>query len=327
MKWNRYTIETTTAAEDYISLMLQELGIQGVEIEDNVPLTKEDVAEMFIDFLPELPPDDGVSHVSFYLEEGRSDEEELLREVRAALLKLRGTVDAGSCAITSSRTEDVDWMNNWKQFFHSFYIEDILIKPTWEALKEEDRGRLLIEIDPGVSFGTGKHETTQLCLRQLIRYIRGDAAYTPEHKAPRVLDVGCGSGILSIAALKLGACGVVGTDLDPDCIRSTQENLKVNGLAERPAVFYTGNLIDDEELRRKVGAEEYEIVVANILADVIIPMAPVIFPLLRRGGCFITSGIIDFKENAVREALERTGFVIVETSHQGEWVNITARRP
>ena len=326
MRWNKYTIETTTAAEDFMSSMLMELGIEGVEIEDNIPLTKEDQSEMFIDFLPELPPDDGVSHVSFYLEDNGEDDTELLKQVKIALEDLRKIVDVGTGIITSDKTEDLDWINNWKQFFSSFYIDDILIKPTWEDLKEEDKDKFLIEIDPGVSFGTGKHETTQLCIRQLLKYIRGNAEYTPANQSPKVLDVGCGSGILSIVALKLGASEVVGTDLDPDCMTSTRDNMEVNHLDRNLGTFYIGNLIDDTELQEKVGTEEYDIVVANILADVIIPMAPVIPARLKSGGYFITSGIIDFKENEVKTAIEKAGLTVVEINHQGEWVNITARK-
>lgn len=326
MKWNKYTIETTTAAEDFMSATLMELGIEGVQIEDNVPLTKADQSEMFIDFLPELPPDEGISHVSFYLEDNGEDYTELLKQVKAALEDLRQVVDVGSGIITSDQTEDLDWINNWKEFFKSFYIEDILIKPTWEELREEDKDKFLIEIDPGVSFGTGKHETTQLCILQLLKYIRGNESYTPANKTPKVLDVGCGSGILSIVALKLGASEVVGTDLDPDCMTSTHDNFEVNHLEQKLGTFYIGNLIDDVELQEKVGTEEYDIVVANILADVIIPMAPVIPDRLKKGGYFITSGIIDMKENAVKEAIEKAGLEVVEINHMGEWVNITARK-
>ena len=318
MKWRKYTIETTTAAEDFMSGMLMELGIEGIEIEDNVPLTKEDQADMFIDFLPELPPDEGISHVSFYIEDDGSDQTDILKKVKVGLEELRSMVEVGSGMISSSETEDLDWINNWKKYFSSFTIEDILIKPTWEELKEEDKDKFLIEIDPGISFGTGKHETTQLCIKQLCKYVRG--------KQPKVLDVGCGSGILSIVALKLGAREVVGTDLDADCMISTKENMAVNHLPEELGTFYVGNLIDDKELQKTVGTEEYEIVVANILADVIIPMAPVIPDRLKKGGYFITSGIIDFKENEVKEAIEKTGLEIVEINHQGEWVNITARK-
>ena len=315
MKWDKYTIDTTTEAEDFISMMLSENGIEGIEIEDNVPLTKEETGEMFIDFPPELPPDEGKSKVSFYLEAGE-DHTETLKAVRIGLEQLRSMVEIGSGDITSSQTEDIDWINNWKQFFRSFYIDDILIKPTWEPLKEEDKNKFLIEIDPGISFGTGKHETTQLCIRQIRKYLK---------EGERVLDVGCGSGILSIAALKLGAGSVVGTDVDGDCITSTHENMTVNHLAENSGEFYVGNLIDDKVFQEKIGTG-YDLVVANILADIIIPMAPALYQCAKEQGVLITSGIIDFKENEVKEALEQAGFEILEVNHQGEWVNVTARK-
>lgn len=352
MKWKKYTIETTTAAEDYMAGMLMDLGIEGIEIEDNVPLSKEDQADMFIDFLPELPPDEGVSRVSFYIEVagaseasgdfrdayedvvseafsntgteilpaiGMTEEEQkkLLVQVKEGLEELRKVVDVGSGIISSSETEDLDWINNWKKYFTSFSIENILIKPTWEALDDADKDKILIEIDPGISFGTGKHETTQLCIRELIKYVKDSS---------KVLDLGCGSGILSIVALKLGARAVVGTDLDADCMISTRDNMEVNHLDTKLGTFYVGNLIDDEGLQQKVGVEEYDIVVANILADVIIPMAPVIPARLKEGGYFITSGIIDFKEQEVVNAIEAAGLEIVEINHQGEWVNVTARK-
>lgn len=361
MKWKKYTIETTTQAEDYMSSMLMELGIEGIEIEDNIPLSQEDQAEMFIDFLPELPPDEGISHVSFYIEvadgtEASSDFKDALEDVIAtayantgteiltttglteaeqvkllvtvkkALEELRDVVDIGSGTISSSETEDLDWINNWKNFFQSFYIDDILIKPTWETLTKEQENAIVIEIDPGISFGTGKHETTQLCIRALNKYIRGNEEFTPEWKQPKVLDLGCGSGILSIAALKLGAESVVGTDLDPDCMISTRDNMRVNHLDESLGTFYVGNLTEDKALQEKVGKECYEIVVANILAPVIIGMAPMIPAHLKKGGYFITSGIIDFKEEEVKEAIKAAGMEIVEINHQGEWVNITAKK-
>lgn len=315
MKWDKYTIDTTTEAEDFISMMLSENGIEGIEIEDNVQLTKEETGEMFIDFPPELPPDEGKSKVSFYLEAGE-DHTETLKAVRIGLEQLRSMVEIGSGDITSSQTEDIDWINNWKQFFSSFYIDDILIKPTWEPLKEEDKNKFLIEIDPGISFGTGKHETTQLCIRQIRKYLK---------EGERVLDVGCGSGILSIAALKLGAGSVVGTDVDGDCITSTHENMTVNHLAEDLGEFYVGNLIDDKAFQNKIGTG-YDLVVANILADIIIPMAPALYQCAKEQGVLITSGIIDFKENEVKEALKQAGFEILEVNHQGEWVNVTARK-
>ena len=316
MKWKKFTIKTTTQAEDFISAMLNELGIDGIEIEDNIPLSEEDQKGMFIDFPPELPEDKGISKVSFYLEESE-DTATLLKQVEAGLEEQRKFVEIGEGTITQSETEDVDWINNWKQFFQSFYIDDILIKPTWEELKEEDKDKFLIEIDPGVSFGTGKHETTQLCIRQIRKYM---------NEGDKVLDVGCGSGILSIVALKLGASHVVDTDLDENCMTSTYENMAVNHLDKELGEFYVGNLIDDTALQKQVGTEEYDIVVANILADVIIPMAPVIPARLKENGIFITSGIIDFKENEVKAAIEAAGLTVLEINHQGEWVNITAQK-
>lgn len=319
MKWYSYTIETTTIAEDLIVAMLDELGIEGAMIENNVPLTKEEIGEMFIDFPAELGEDDGTSRVTFYLDADETTAEEreaLLERVMLALEEQKQYADIGAATITAGQTEDIDWMNNWKKFFSSFYLEDILIKPTWEELRPEDEGKVMIEIDPGVSFGTGKHETTQLCIRQIRKYMKaGDC----------VLDVGCGSGILSIVALKLGAGSVVGTDIDDACLTSTYENFEVNHLTREQGTFYCGNLIDDVQLQETVGGE-YDVVVANILADVIIPMAPVLPARMKSGGILITSGIIDFKEKEVAAALEAVGLTIEEINHQGEWVNITARK-
>ncbi len=334
MKWDKYTISTTTAAEDIISALLSELGIEGIEIENNVPLTDEEAGNMFIDFPPELPPDDGTSRISFYLEAGE-DHEELLGKVRDSLRKEKQYLDIGSAEISKEQTQDADWMNNWKQFFKAFTIDDILIKPTWEELKTEDKGKILIEIDPGISFGTGRHETTQLCIRQLQKYmkqlsgsrIEKDQNQDGKKGGLKVFDVGCGSGILSIAALKLGAAAVTGIDIDENCIVSARDNMKVNHLDESLWNFYSGNLIEDKQLQKQEAAREYDIIAANILADVIIPMAPVLLPCLKRGGVFITSGIIDFKETQVREALLSAGFEVLETNYQGEWVNITAQKP
>ena len=318
MKWDKYTIATTTAAEEVIAAMLAELGIEGVEIENHVPLTEQEAGDMFIDFPPELPPDDGTSKVSFYLDADQGAGE-LLAQVRAALEEEKQYLDIGSAAITKEQTEDVDWMNNWKQFFQSFTIDNILIKPTWETLKTDDKDKILIEIDPGISFGTGKHETTQLCIRQMQKYMR-------QAEGMRVLDAGCGSGILSIVALKLGAAHVTGIDVDENCIVSSKENMQVNHLGDSLWNFYCGNLIEDEAMRRREGNGSYDLITANILADVIVPMAPYLYPCLKKGGILITSGIIDFKEQEVRKALEDAGFTVLETNVDGEWVNLTAQK-
>lgn len=314
MKWKQYTIQTTTQAEDLVSSMLADLGIEGVQIEDNVPLSAEEKEQMYIDILPQLPPDKGIAKVSFFLEEGEHGA--LLAQVRKELEGLRMFVDVGSAAISEGETEDKDWINNWKKYFKSFVIEDILIKPTWEKMPQAVDYRCVIEIDPGTSFGTGKHETTQLCIRQLDKYLnRGD----------RILDVGCGSGILSLVSLKLGAAAVVGTDIDPICMEATKDNMQINHLPMENGSFYHGNLIDDSKLQEKVGGD-YDIVVANILADIIIPLTPVIPSRLKKGGIYITSGIIDFKEEAVKAAVLQAGLEILEVCRQGEWVSITARK-
>lgn len=316
MKWMKYTIKTTTEAEDFVSSMLADLGVEGVQIEDNIPLSQEDKGEMFIDILPVLPPDEGIGFVSFFLD-SQEDQQELLEQVKKELEDLRLFVNVGEGTITESETEDKDWINNWKQYFKSFVIDDIFIKPTWEEMPKGHEYGCVIEIDPGASFGTGKHETTQLCIRQLRKYIK---------QGDKVLDIGCGSGILSMVCLKLGAKNVVGTDIDPICMDSARENMAVNHLPEEQFSFYHGNLIDDTLLQEKVGAECYDIVVANILAEVIMPMAPIVPARLKKGGIFITSGIIDFKEQQVKEAIEAQGMEILEINHQGEWVNITARK-
>lgn len=314
MKWKQYTIQTTTQAEDFVSGMLAELGIAGVQIEDNIPLSTEDKEKMYIDILPELPPDKGAARISFFLDDD-GNHDEFLSRVRAELENLRAFVDVGSAEIIEKETEDKDWIDNWKKYFKSFVIEDILIKPTWEELPRGEY-RNVIEIDPGTSFGTGKHETTQLCIRQLCKYMKpGD----------RVLDVGCGSGILSLVSLKLGASSVTGTDIDPICMEATADNMQINRLPMEGNHFFHGNLIDDAELQKKVG-EAYDIVVANILADIIIPLTPVIPKHIKKGGIYIVSGIIDFKEEVVRKAVADAGFEILGIGSQGEWRSITARK-
>lgn len=319
MKWKKYTITTTTQAEDFISSALADIGICGVQIEDNVPLSAEDKERMFIDILPVLPPDEGIARVSFFVDadEDSKQQEALLAQVREELSELAQFLDIGEGSIAEGETEDKDWINNWKQYFKAFSIDDIYIRPTWEETPAPEGSRCVIEIDPGTSFGTGKHETTQLCIRQLRKYLKeGDS----------VLDVGCGSGILSIVSMKLGAGVVNGTDVDPVCMDAVRENMRVNCLEEAMGSFYHGNLIDDTALQEKVGADCYDIVVANILADIIIPLTPVIPARMKQGGIYITSGIIDFKEEAVRAAIEAAGLEVLEVCHQGEWVSITARK-
>lgn len=316
MKWNKYTLKTRSEVEDIVISTLADAGVEGVEIEDKVPLTESDKKQMFVDILPDGPADDGIAYLNFYVEEDQ-DPQPLLDRVKEALEELRMFMDIGEGTITESQTEDKDWINNWKQYFHQFYVDDILIIPSWEEVKPEDQDKMIIHIDPGTAFGTGMHETTQLCMRQLKKYVNKDT---------QILDVGTGSGILSIAALKLGAAHAVGTDLDPCAISAVKENLEANEVPVTDMDMILGNIIDDKKIQDEVGYEKYDIVVVNILADVLIPLTPVILHQMKKGGLYITSGIIDDKEESVVAAVKAAGLEVVEVTHQGEWVSVTARK-
>lgn len=316
MRWNRFTIKTKTEAEDMVICTLAEIGIEGVEIQDKQPLTEEDKAQMFVDIMPEGPEDDGIAYLNFYLEED-ADKEEILKDVRAALEELKGFMDIGEASIEESQTEDKDWINNWKEYFHQFYVDDILIVPSWEEVKAEDKDKMILHIDPGTAFGTGMHETTQLVIRQLKKYVTKDTEF---------LDVGTGSGILGIVALKLGAKHVVGTDLDPCAVLAVSENKAANEIPEEAFDMMIGNIIDDPEVQDKVGYEKYDIVAANILADVLLPLTPVIVNQMKPGAYYITSGILDVKEEVVTDAVKKAGLTLVEVTRQGEWVSVTARK-
>ena len=316
MKWNQFRLKTTTEAEDIVSSMLVDLGIEGVQIEDKIPLTQSDKEQMFVDILPDMPEDDGCAYLTFYLDE-EVDKHEMLLKVRQELEEMRSYLNVGDCTIEESQTEDVDWVNNWKQYFHQFYIDDILVIPSWENVETKDSDKMVIHIDPGTAFGTGMHETTQLCIRQLKKYVTEDT---------EILDVGCGSGILGMLALKFGAKHSVGTDLDPCAIDATYENMDNNGISRDQYEVMIGNIIDDKEVQDKVGYEKYDIVAANILADVLVPLTPVIIHQLKKGGIYITSGIIEDKEEVVVEAVKKAGLEVLEVNHQGEWVSVTARK-
>ncbi|QOV19813.1 50S ribosomal protein L11 methyltransferase [Blautia liquoris] len=316
MKWNKYTLKTRSEAEDVVIAALADIGIQGVEIEDKQPLTRLDKEQMFVDILPDSPEDDGIAYLHFYLDP-EDDNETMLGNVKKELDELRVFIDIGEGTITVSETEDKDWINNWKKYFHQFHVDDILIIPSWEEIQPEDTKKMILHIDPGTAFGTGMHETTQLCIRQLKKYVTEDT---------NLLDVGTGSGILSIIALKLGAQSAVGTDLDPCTINAVKENKEANQIPEDAFRLMIGNIIDDEKIQSKVGYERYDIVTANILADVLLSLTPVIVHQMKKGGIYITSGILDVKEQEVRKAIEDAGLTIVETTRQGEWVSITAQK-
>ena len=316
MKWKQFRLKTTTQAEDIVSSMLADLGIEGVQIEDKIPLTEQDKEQMFVDILPDIPDDDGTAYLTFYLDE-EEDVAPVLMNVRKELEDMCAFLDVGECTIEESETEDVDWVNNWKQYFHQFYIDDILVIPSWEKVKPEDSDKMVIHIDPGTAFGTGMHETTQLCIRALKKYVTSET---------EILDVGCGSGILGMLALKFGAKHSLGTDLDPCAIDATHENMEVNGIRKDQYEVMIGNIIDDKAVQDAVGYEKYDIVAANILADVLVPLTPVIIHQMKPGAVYITSGIIEDKENVVVEAVKAAGLEVLEVNHQGEWVSVVARK-
>lgn len=329
MKWIKHTIDTTNEAVDFISSMLLDLGIEGIEIKDNVPLTEEEKNQMFIDILPKLNSDDNSAKVSFYIDPEDSSDS-LIDMVREGLSEIADFVDVGSGTITVSETEDKDWMNNWKEFFKPFRIDHtIVIKPTWEELTDVKPNDLVIEIDPGISFGTGSHETTKLSILGMKKYMKsGDS----------VLDAGSGSGILSIVANKLGASKVLGVDIDPIATQTSIENAKVNqieasewdseeeiNIPDGEVFFATGNLIEEHGIRTRIGKGAYDLVVANILADVIISLSDVIKENMKKDAIFISSGILYTKEDEVRVSLEKNQFTILEVNRMGDWISFVTK--
>ena len=327
MKWIKIRIKTITEAEDIIVSTLYDLGLEGAQIEDKIPLTALEKEQMFVDILPEGSEDDGIAYLNFFVEkkedgslevQGESVEVDvLLANVKDELEQLQVFCDIGEGTITVDETEDIDWINNWKQYFHQFYIDDILVIPSWEDLNPEDEGKMVLHIDPGTAFGTGMHETTQLCIRQLRKHITPDT---------QLLDVGTGSGILSILSLMFGAKHAVGTDLDVCAVEAVKQNCEANKITPEKFDMMIGNIISDKEIQDKVGYGCYDIVVANILADVLVPLTPVVVNHLKQGGIYITSGIIEDKEETVASAVKLAGLTILEVTHQGEWVSITAQK-
>ncbi|MBD5106439.1 MAG: 50S ribosomal protein L11 methyltransferase [Lachnospiraceae bacterium] len=352
MKWKKLTIKTITSAEDIIISTLYDIGLEGAQIEDNVPLTAWEKEQMFVDIPPMEKEDDGIAYLNFFVEvpteqegtgaEGAGvaamqpglsegvdnsytpvssgkpvDMEQLVKQVEEELNDLRSFMDIGEGTITVSETEDKDWINNWKEYFHQFAIDDLLVIPSWEEVKEEYKGKKLLHIDPGTAFGTGMHETTQLCIRQIKKFVTKDT---------KLLDVGTGSGILGIVSLLYGGKSVVGTDLDPCAVEAVAENLEANRISGEAFTMMIGNIITEKEIQDQVGYGDYDIAVANILAEVLVPLTPVIVNHLKQGGIYITSGIIAEKEQLVVETVKQAGLTLVEVTHQGEWVSVTARK-
>ena len=318
MKWTRIRIKTITDAEDIIISDLYDIGLEGAQIEDKIPLSAREKEQMFVDIPPQLGEDDGVAYLSFFIEGNLNlNIEEIIQKVKNQLKNIKIYCEIGDGSITVDETEDIDWINNWKKYFHQFYIDDLLVIPSWEKVKEEDKDKTIFHIDPGTAFGTGKHETTQLCIRQLKKHIRPDT---------KLLDVGTGSGILAILSIMFGAESAVGTDLDPCAVNAVKKNMESNHIDPNKFTMMIGNIITDKEIQDKVGYGCYDIVVANILAEVLVPLTPVIVNQMKEGAVYITSGIIDDKEQLVVDTVKKAGLTVLDVSHQGEWVSVTARK-
>ena len=317
MKWLRFRIKTTVDAEDIVISTLYDIGLEGAQIEDNVPLTALEKEQMFVDIPPVTGEDDGTAYLSFFVEE-LDKKDEILSDIQRELEELREfNIDIGEGSVTVTETEDIDWINNWKKYFHQFTVDDVLVIPSWEEVKDEDKGKFILHIDPGTAFGTGAHETTQLCIRELRKYV------TPETE---LLDVGTGSGILAILSIMFGAKNAVGTDLDPCAVDAVRDNMQQNNIPGDKFRMMIGNIISDQSVRDEVGYDKYDVVVANILADVLVPLTPVVKDHIKKGGIYITSGIIEGKEGIVKEAMERSGFRVLDINSQGEWRSVTAIR-
>lgn len=338
MKWYKFELNTTTEATDLVIDMLSGLGIEGVEVRDHLPLTEAEKELMYVDILPESLPDDGKASLVFYVEAEGSEEERsalynsgtkieepsffdlerLSKEIKEGLEELSGFVSVGEGTFHYEETSDMDWADKWKDFFKSFRIgEKIVIAPTWDDEVERKPEDILIRIDPGIAFGTGTHETTKLCVEELLAHVKpGDF----------ILDVGCGSAILTIAAMKLGAKKAYAIDIDEVAVGVAKENLAINEIPAFSVTLEAGNLLEEEGLRERVYAEKYDMIVANILAPVLVPLTPVIFPALKEGGLYVCSGIVKEASAMVEEAIEKAGLSLISKKEDGDWVCLTARK-
>ena len=318
MKWTRIRIKTITDAEDIIISSLYDIGLEGAQIEDKIPLSAWEKEQMFVDIPPQPETDDGIAYLSFFIEENEEIDIDIkIKKVKEELESIKMYCNIGEGSITVDETEDLDWINNWKKYFHQFYVDDLLVIPSWEKVCEKDKDKMILHIDPGTAFGTGMHETTQLCIRQLKKYVTSDT---------ELLDVGTGSGILAILSLMYGAKSAVGTDLDPCAVEAVKENIESNCVEKNKFKMMIGNIITDKSIQDKVGYGCYDIVVANILAEVLVPLTPVIVNQMKKGAVYITSGIIDDKEKTVTDAIKEAGLTVLEVKYQGEWVSVTAQK-
>ena len=317
MKWLEVHIDTNHAGLEQVEAFLSSLGIDNVVIDDEAEF--QDFLEnnhQYWDYVDENLEQQmaGKSRITFYLE-GNETGFSILAQVRMALSDFKKShSDCGSLLMTLDNLEESDWENNWKQYYKPMEIGDrLLVIPQWE--QADTRGRVPLILNPGLTFGTGSHATTRLCLTALEQRIHGGET---------VLDLGCGSGILSIAALKLGAARAFACDIDDKCEDVAYENAALNGIDRETYTVRTGDILTDAALQSEIGTG-YDVVLANIVADVIIALAPAVRPLLKPEGVFICSGIIDDRAEEVAEQLRAAGLEILESRQSEGWFSYTCR--
>ena len=320
-KWIEINIYTTTEGIEPLCGRLYAVGLNGVQIKDAADFNDFIENEtQYWDYIDESlePLKSCETCVTVYLTDD-ADGREMLSHIRGTVAELKAIDNSGSFGrldIELRGINEEDWANNWKQYYKPFKLgEKLLIKPEWEEIDNAD-GRVVLSMNPGHLFGTGTHHSTQLCMIELEKYVtEGD----------RVLDLGCGSGILSILSLLLGAGSAVAVDIDPAAPATAMENLAMNGISPERYNVLVGNVIDDAELRSKIGVD-YDVVVANIVADVIIAMSKTAYCQTRRGGIFITSGIIGPRGEEVKAAITDAGFEIIDVHEQSDWLCITSKK-
>ena len=316
MDWIKADIYTNGEGIEPLTGRLMNIGVTGFEIVDSADFDeflerKDGNWDYYDDSLDELK--NAETTVSFYVPENAQGAE-ILKAALGQLSEMKELdEDFGRLVLVTDRhLKESDWENNWKQYFKPFTVgERLAVKPSWEEFS--DLGRVILEIDPGSSFGTGQHNTTRLCLEFLDGLVKG---------GERVLDLGCGSGILGIAALLLGAESVTAVDIDENSTRIAGENFEKNALPPRSYTIHTGNILSDSGLAGRLGTG-YDIITANIVADVLIGMAPMFRSFLKKGGTLIVSGIIDTRADDVRSALLDRGFTVKEERASENWLAIS----